>query len=247
VLAAHAEAVLRAEDDAVAALRAVAEAGGGPVAGPGRAHGPLRVGVFGSAAGVLLAPLVIAMAQAHPAVTVTSREGDVDDSAAAVRRGEVDVAFGLDYSSAGIPRQPGVELVRLRTERFALATAPEHPAAGTAVPLGAAAGERWILPPAATHYGRAVRAACRAAGFEPAVAHEVTDTAAALALAARGMGVTPVTPLMAALGHLPTGVVELEEEVLRHVVLARHAADASRPTVRAVTEVVRGLVVTPGG
>ena len=237
VLAEHAEAVLRAEDEALAALRAVAESRTGAAA-----SGRLRVGVFGSAAGVLLAPLVVALAAAHPAVRVTSREVDVDASSAAVRRGDVDVAFGLDYSTAAIAREPGVDLVQLRTERFALATAPGDAAAGRRVPLAATAAWPWVLPPAATHYGRAVRAACRSAGFEPRVVHEVTDTAAALALAARGMGVTPVTPVMAQLARLPLGEVALEEALLRHVVLARHAADADRPTVRAVTEVARAVV-----
>jgi hypothetical protein len=40
-----------------------------------------------------------------------------------VRRGDVDVAFGLDYSSAPIPRSGDVQLVLLRTERFGLVTA----------------------------------------------------------------------------------------------------------------------------
>jgi DNA-binding transcriptional LysR family regulator len=71
-----------------------------------------------------------------------------------------------------------LRVTELSRERFSLADTRE---------LG------WILPSAGSYYGRAVLTACRRAGFEPQVLHEVTDTAATLALVEAGVRVSVVT------------------------------------------------------
>lgn len=233
VLADHAMAVLRAEEAALAAVRAIGT----------EVVGRITIGVFGSTAGALLAPLVLRLAEEYPGLRVLSREVGVDDSAAAVRRGEVDVAFGMDYAAAPMPRDAETELVPLRTEAFCLAVPAGYTDADR-ISLADAARWPWILTPERTPFGRAIRSACRAAGFEPEVIHEVTDTAAAIMLATRGLGITPVTPLMR---HLVTGqphVVALHEPVSRQVVLIRHRADRERPTVAAVTRAAQAVSVT---
>jgi len=231
VLAQHAEAVLNAEETALAAVRATRTT----------ALGPLTIGVFGSTAGAILAPLVVALGDQYPGVQVRSHEVSVDDSAAAVRRGQVDVAFGLDYSTAPIPRDPEVELILLKSERFSLAGTPEL-LSGSGMALNEAAQLPWILTPGYTQFGQAIRNACRAAGFEPRVVHEITDTAACLALADAGLGVTPVTPLMRQLARSTGHTIALQEDIRRHLVLMRHQATITRPTVAAVTAVARQVV-----
>ncbi|WP_432563908.1 LysR family transcriptional regulator [Kineococcus sp. SYSU DK003] len=230
VLAEQAEGVLRAEEAALAAARATST----------EVRGRLTIGVFGSTAAALLAPLVLRLREKHPGLRLSSREIGVDDTAAAVRRGEVDVAFGVDYPHAPMPRDTDTELVPLRTERFGLAVAGDAGGPGR-IDLRDAREWPWILTPEATPFGRAVRSACRLAGFEPDVVHEVTDTSAALLLAARGLGATPVTPLMRQLTTVPARVVELSDLLERRILLVRHRADAERPTVNALTEVLRSV------
>jgi DNA-binding transcriptional LysR family regulator len=118
------------------------------------------------------------------------------------------------------------------------------------ISLRDAADWGWILPSPATNYGRAVRAACRRAEFEPRVAHEVTDTAVSLSMVAQGLGVTAVTKMMLALSpasRLKT--IELEEDLRRDVVLITRAGDSQRPMVRAmatvIEESVRGALTPP--
>lgn len=236
VLADHAIEVLRAEEAALAAARAV----GTDVVGR------IVIGVFGSTAGALLAPLVVRLADEHPGITVLSREVGVDDSAAAVRRGEVDVAFGVDYATSPMARDAGTELVPLRTEVFSLAVAHDYTGADR-IPLSDAAAWPWILTPESAPFGRAIRSACRAAGFEPEVIHEVTDTAAAILLATRGLGITPVTPLMQQLVAGAPRIVALHEQVTRQVVLVRHRADRGRPTVAALTRAAQMIAAAPVG
>ena len=230
VLAEHALEVLRAEEAALAAARAAHT----------EVRGQLSIGVFGSTAAALLAPLVLRLGEVHPGLRLTSREVVVDETAAAVRRGVVDVAFGVDYPNAPMPREGETQMVPLRTERFALAVAAELDAP-VRIDLAGAREWPWILTPGSTPFGRAIRSACRVAGFEPEVVHEVTDTSAALLLAARGLGVTPVTPLMRQLVGVQARVVQLRDLVERRIVLVRHRADAQRPTVRALTEVLQAV------
>ena len=98
VLAQHAEAVLNAEEAALAAVRATRTT----------ALGPLTIGVFGSTAGAVLAPLVVALGEQFPGVEVRSQEVSVDDSAAAVRRGPGRRGFRpglLDRTHSARPRR----------------------------------------------------------------------------------------------------------------------------------------------
>ena len=231
VLADHGTAVLVAEDAALQAMHAALTS----------ITGRLTIGMFGSTAGAVLAPLVISLRERHPAIEIRSEEVTVDESAAAVRRGQVDVAFGVDYSTAPIPRDPDVEFIRLRSERFSLAAS-----AGfidrSSIALAQAAHLPWILTPAATQFGRAIRNACRTAGFEPAVVHQVTDTASSLALAEAGLGITPVTPLMQRHARSTLRTVSLVEDVQRFVVLIRHSANRDRPLVQAVTAAAREVL-----
>ena len=231
VLAEHGAAVLAAEDAALQAMRASLTS----------VTGRLTIGMFGSTAGAVLAPLVMNLRERHPAIDIRSQEVTVDDTAAAVRRGQVDVAFGVDYSTAPIPRDPDVEFIGLRTERFSLACSPVF-IDRTRIALADAAPLPWILTPSGTQFGTAIRNACRSAGFEPSVVHQVTDTASSLALAEAGLGITPVTPLMQRHARSTSRTVSLVEEVHRSIVLIRHSADRSRPVVHAVTEAAREVL-----
>ncbi|MCZ0972318.1 LysR substrate-binding domain-containing protein [Streptomyces albulus] len=145
--------------------------------------------MFGTAAAVLLPPALHRLAARHPGVRVASREVDVDQAYAEVLAGRVDLALGLDYPDAPLDRDGAVELVRLRSERFALAVpAGRAPRAADRRPVSLAAAHDWILPAAGSYYGRAIRNACRRAGCEPRVVHEVTDTATSLAMVGAGLG-----------------------------------------------------------
>jgi DNA-binding transcriptional LysR family regulator len=88
-----------------------------------------------------------------------------------------------------------------------------------------------------------MRTVCRQHGFEPATTHEVIDTAVTLALAAKGLGVAPVTHMMIGLNRsVPIIRIALVQEIVRKVVLIRPEGAGARPTVRAVTEIVQEVI-----
>lgn len=232
ILAEHAERMLRAEAHARAALQTDEQ----------EVAGPVRVGTFATTASVLLVPTIAKASTRYPKVRITSREFAVDETATAVRDGKVDIALGIDYSHAPMPREPRTELVRLHTERFGLAVTTDRYTPGT-VPLETARDWRWILPPAHTQYAQALYAACRLANFEPQVAHEVTDTRTSLALASQGLGVTPMTDLMKDLlrdGGLRK--IELVERVERHIVLVRREQPPPPAAISVITDLFAEVV-----
>jgi DNA-binding transcriptional LysR family regulator len=234
VLAEYAERMLTLEQEALHALASVA----------GRVAGPLVVGTWGSTAAALLAPVVAQMADAHPDVVVRSREVDLDQAAVAVRHRDVDVAFGLDYADAPMPRDDGIAVVGLHEEPFGIAVATRTSRVRRRnVGVAELAELDWILPPPSSQYGRALRAGFRRRGFEPRVVHEVTDTAAALQLAAAGLGATVVTDLMRRLTpSLMLQRLEMTDPLTRRIVLITPANVEFRQPISAFTEVVTAVV-----
>ncbi|MEU8874610.1 LysR substrate-binding domain-containing protein [Streptomyces javensis] len=244
-LALHAERILTTEAEAVEALERTRN----------EISGTLRVGLFATAAAEILPPALRQVRETHPGVTVRSRDMDVDEVYDAVAGGSVDLALGLDYPDVPIPRNPSLRVRELSRERFSLAV-PTGTMAGRSgrsgrqkVSLADTRDLGWILPSAGSYYGRAVLTACRRAGFEPQVLHEVTDTAATLALVEAGVGVSVVTELMLRLRPSCLDVLELHETMERHIVVVCRSFAEHRPTVAALVDVLRASAGRwpPGG
>ncbi|MGP3975666.1 LysR substrate-binding domain-containing protein [Streptomyces sp. 8N114] len=236
-LARHAERILATEAEAVEALERTRT----------EISGTLRVGLFTTAAAEILPPALRRAREMHPGLTVRSRDMDVDDVYDAVAGGAVDLALGLDYPDVPIPRDPSLCVMPLSRERFSLAVPAGAMAGRKTVSLTEAGELGWILPSADSYYGRAVLTVCRRAGFEPSVLHEVTDTAATLALVETGVGVSVVTDLMLRLRASRIDVIGLRETMERHIVVVFRSFAQHRPTVAALVEVLRAAVGARGG
>lgn len=119
---------------------------------PGRPQARVLVGVFGTAAAALLPRALVRVRERCPGAHLRSVEVDVDDATAAVAAGRVDLAFGVDYPQAPIPRAADVALLVLATERFSVATsagtaARQGPAAPSALPAaGRTSSPGWTTP-----------------------------------------------------------------------------------------------------
>jgi DNA-binding transcriptional LysR family regulator len=201
--------------------------------------GLVTVGCFGSGALLLSDAAAAALRTAYPDLQVAVRElreTSTDNPVLAVSRSEVDVALDLDYPDAPIERSANVEYRVVARERFGIVgLAPEEGA--DEVSLASLAGLDWVLPPEQSNFGRAVRAACRRAGYEPTARHLVTDTAMTLRLVEGGFGITLATPLMLGLVNpAPTPWRRLQDRVDRHVVAIVRSGDRDRPVVDVVLE-----------
>jgi DNA-binding transcriptional LysR family regulator len=203
------------------------------------------LGTWGSTAAGLLAPVIDLVRATHPGLTIRCREVDLDEVGDAVARRRVDVSFGLTYGDAPVEQPADVVPTSLRSEQFRIAVRQDDERAGLMMRLVDFAESPWVLPPQHTVYGQAVRAACRKRGFEPVEAHELTDTAATLTLASKGLGVAPLTDLMLALSpESGVGVVRLEDDVNRDLVLYSATSHQERKGVLAIIEAVRTVVTS---
>jgi DNA-binding transcriptional LysR family regulator len=198
----------------------------------------IRIGVFATSATAFLPEILELLRTRHPGVSVRSVEIDVDAATAAVAANTVDLAFGVDYPEAPIPRDVEVTLLSLRTETFRIAAGSTFFVGPGPVPLSSFAQHPWLLSPAHTNYGNAFRMACRRDGFEPQVVHEIIDTAVTLAMVNAGLGIAPVTDSMLRMSAHKVRVITLDQPIERKMVLAYRRQPALQPGLKAVIDTI---------
>jgi DNA-binding transcriptional LysR family regulator len=230
VLLEHADVLLTAERAAQAAVEDVR----------GTMSAPLTVGVFATVAAGLVPHLVADLRFSTPDLRLRTREVDPEDALPELHLGHLDLAFLIDYPDATEPWPTSVTLHRIGTDSLRLAAPPGLLPRRRTVPLASLSDTPWVLSGSHTYYGRAVRAACRRAGFEVEVTHEVDEQATALAMVRAGLGVTLVSEL--ALDDTTTPGVDvhrLVEPVRRQILVAHDVATTARPAVRAFVRSAR--------
>ncbi len=235
VLAEHAEEILSAVERATVALEHAQDT---PAV-------RLTAGVWASVASGLLPAALSALAVEHPGIRVRTRELAPEDTAGAVRDGALDFSFVIDYSNYPMRWDPGLTRDVIAVERLHAAVAtgalPDQPVA-----LPELAEHPWILAGPRSHFGRAVRLACQAAGFEPRINHEVNEQATALAMVAAGLGITLVSDLGLSLCPSGVQVVALREPVLRSVSIAYRTGNNGRRSLQLVIDAVRAAAAEQG-
>jgi molybdate transport repressor ModE-like protein len=221
VLVQRTEPVLAALEDAQAAVEEARDS----------IAGELRVAAAGSVARALVIPVVACIAAARPALRVTVLECETGDSVRELRLGHLDVVVAHEYSG-GQDRPPpdGTARVDLFTEDMCIAA----PAGRYAPPVGLAAlaGAVWAAEPAQSTCGRATRAACRAAGFDPDIRYVSSEPGVLLA-AVRCAGAVVLLPRLT-VERPPPGVDVLPVAgpgVHRLVYAAHRRGGASRPGI----------------
>lgn len=235
LLADHSESILDAVDSAGSAIESLRD---GTTA-------TLCVGVWASVATGLLPRGIALLAEASPGIVVRSVELQPEAGFDAVRDGSLDLCFVIDYSNYAMPRSAALHRWLVAVEHMYVAARTGTLGTGP-VDLASLAADGWILSDSRSHFGRAVRLACRASGFEPDVRHVVGEQSTALAIAAAGLGITLVSDLGAF--ALPEGVelTPLAGPFERNLSLTCRTRDAHRPSVRCFVDAMRQAAVAEG-
>lgn len=147
----------------------------------------VSVATFATAAAGLL-PDIVDRLGTGAGVRISIAELPVDAAIPSVISGIHDLAVIPTYEPSTLA-QPATTVAKvIATEPLDLVARPS--VAGQAVTLSALSREPWISGPAGSTFARAIESTCRAiGGFTPDVAHRVSDAAAIIALAERGLGV----------------------------------------------------------
>ena len=171
VLVDHAPAVFDAVERATTA---VSEA-------TGEVAGRVMVGALASVMAALIPDTFQSLAVEHPGVVLHLVELSHEDAARELRLGALDVAVDQRYKHVPHTRHQGLNKRKILDEPLYLAV----PAKSAIRKLSDASGHRWVAAPLeVSECGRAVRAICRSAGFEPKVHYEIDDFEVTLQLVA---------------------------------------------------------------
>lgn len=203
--------------------------------------GTIDVTVFESIAGTLVVPMLELAGQRYPDLTVRVALLEPDLALEQLARGEIDLAFAMDYSHTRIVPADGIEFDEVLTEPFKLIVPPGEGRHGDTASLDEFADRGFIFQPSAMSCGRSIVEACRSAGFEPRLAHSIDDYPVIARMVSAGHGVAMIAALgvSAAVDQgVDIGVIDLDPPITRSVMIGYRSVSAERPAVRAVRDLV---------
>jgi len=173
----------------------------------------LQIGAITSAMLETVPPLLNALEQRYPKLTVYVREIDSVEAIPALEKGELDLAFvRLDGET-----KSGIETHVLANARLAVAISKDHKLDKySRVPIGALEPEQFVMSSrqVSPAYFDMLVSVCREYGFSPRIFHEVRSVASQIAYVSCGQGVALVPENMAKLAPDNVSVKPLEEEIL---------------------------------
>jgi DNA-binding transcriptional LysR family regulator len=237
VLVGHAEGLLDRAERAEADLAAAA----GTVAGRARVAG------FESVTLHLILPAIDALAREAPRLRCEVIEAEPEESLPALAIGDLDLVLGDEWQHHPRRLPAGVERHDLFDEPMNVVLPAAHPAAlrhPGAVPLAELAGEAWTSGHARMGWEEMTQRTCRSlGGFEPDIRHRTHDARISLALVASGRAVCLLPDLALEGRHHDVAVRKIAEgDVSRRIFAATRAADAARPSTRALLAAIRATV-----
>lgn len=204
--------------------------------------GTLELAVYESVAGTLLSPLIARLGERHPDLRLRTRQVDPDLAIESLVMGDIDVAFTIDYPHLPAPRRDDITYFALLEDRIRAVVPPDDPLSGPTVALADLAGRPFISSSPSMSCGRCVVRACRDAGFEPDLVHQLDDYSATMHLVAAGEGVALV-PDLALIGRREgSRVLDIEPVISRTVQLAYRTTSAERPSILAVRDTLVELI-----
>lgn len=197
--------------------------------------GRVRMAAFPSVVCSLLPAVVGGLRKRFPELTVEVEDLEAEQSLAAIRRGQLDLAIVDDAGWESGAQSATLTATEIRSDRLVCVFAGRHRFASlTAVPWRQLAPERLITEQRSSSFARTVEVECRRAGFEPQVGARFHDASAILAFVADGEMVAVLPEL--ALSRF-AGEVEwrpLVPIVERRLIAITRPAEAELPGVRAV-------------
>jgi DNA-binding transcriptional LysR family regulator len=241
VLVRHADALLDRAEVAEAELAAAT----GRVAGRG------RIASFQSVSFYVAVPAMQALAREAPELRCELVEAEPEQSLPALALGDVDLVLADEWQHQPLARPAGVDRVDLWRDPVSLVLPEDHPAAlrhRRTVPLGELAGDAWTTGHPDTGWEEMTERTCRELGdFDPDIRHRTNDSVTSLALVAGGQAVTLLPDLVSPGAHPGVAVRGIAEgSVHRTIFTATRAADAKRPSVRALLAAVRAAAAGLG-
>ncbi|TAM88563.1 MAG: LysR family transcriptional regulator [Jatrophihabitans sp.] len=203
----------------------------------GSLAGTVRIAAVASAGATVVSSAVSALRARHRGIEVSVVAAEPAAGIDLLLARDVDLAVVDEYDQVPLALPDYVSAVELCREPLVAVL----PAPGRRRPrLADLAGQDWVMPPEGAACGQAVRAACRAAGFEPRVTWETDDMLLLATAVAAGHGVA-VLPLQSVAPNVPgVRTARIAGLDLHRTLRAVARASAwNRPVVGAVLDQMR--------
>lgn len=202
----------------------------------GSVAGPVAVASVASAAVTVVSDAVRALRGRNAGIVVSVVATEPERGLGLLLSGDVDLAVvdEYDYVPLALPESA---VVRELTAEPLVVVRPAGTAPRRSQSLADLADAEWVMPPEDAACGRAVRAACRTAGFEPRVRWETDDMLVLVRAVANGHGVAVLPRRSVADDAAAVDVRPLRDPQLRRRLLAiARASVAARPVVAEVLD-----------
>ncbi|MCP2341540.1 DNA-binding transcriptional LysR family regulator [Actinomadura rupiterrae] len=209
--------------------------------------GPLHIGAVGSAIRALVVTTLAALAQEHPRMTPTLRDGEVVTLLPALLAGELDLLVIDSWASRPLPLPEGVVTHTLLVEPISIALPARHPLAESAsLDLGQLDGVPWTSCPAGTEPYESLLQLARAHGMEPDIRYAVAEYASQLSLVAANLAVALVPAMTQREASPGVRFVPCKTPLQREIKVAWRA-HAGGPLIRACLEFLTDAVAQDAG
>ncbi len=230
-LVGHAEGILARLEAAEEALDAIS----------GLRGGRLRMASFPSAGATLMPRAIASFRSSYPDVELSLAEGEPEEIAPRLRRGELDLALLFEFEGTS-PLGERSTRVELLEDPMFLALPHEHRlAARSRLRLEHLAGESGVQTSQDSPCARHVVRCSHAAGFEPNVAFESDDYQVVQGLVAAGVGVALIPRMALAAPRDDIAIRSLEGGPVRSVIAATPASARLVPATGAMLGILEAV------
>ena len=203
----------------------------------GSVTGPVAVASVASAAVTVLSDAVAALRDSSPGIEVSVVAVEPDRGIGLLLTGDVDLAVVDEYDYVPLALPDGAVVRELDAEPLVVVRPAGTPRRRRGPELADFADAEWVMPPEDAACGRAVRAACRTAGFEPRVRWETDDMLLLVRAVASGHGVAVLPRRSVAQDAAAVDVQPLREPTLtRRLLVVARPSVAARPVVAEVLD-----------
>jgi len=205
--------------------------------------GELRVAAFPSVAAALIPSTVRELMHLNPRLTVQFDEMEPEESLAALRSWQTDIAIIDDLNIPAGSIDANVETVPLIEDVFNVMVPQSHRLADRPiVTLEDLREERWVIDTASSNYTKMLTNACTAAGFNPQITARCKGFEVTVALIREGCGISILPGLRASHDLEDVWVCRLAPEIRRRISVAFRRGEKRSPALQAFLTQVHAQV-----
>jgi len=205
--------------------------------------GELRVAAFPSVAAALIPSTVRELMHLNPRLTIQFDEMEPEESLAALRSWQTDIAIIDDLNIPPGSLDANVETVALIEDVFNVMVSQKHRLADRpTVTLEDLREERWVIDTASSNYTKMLTDACAVAGFNPQITARCKGFEVTVALIREGCGISILPGLRASHDLEDVWVCRLAPEIRRKISVAFRRGEKRSPALQAFLTQVHAQV-----